>query len=87
MCWKYWLARNLVVLIVAAAVTFVAAVLQALLQSGGDASAAAAVRGVAWVGATLSVVSAIGQIVLLSVVELMRKVDAADHPQDSPPPA
>lgn len=82
---KFCLARNLVVLIVAVAVTVIATVLQTLLQSGGDASGAAAVRGVAWVGATLSTVSTFGQIVLLSLIELSRRVDAGVRPQDSPP--
>ncbi len=87
MPWKQCLARNLALLIVSIAVTVVAMALTVLLQAGGDATGAAAVRGVVWVGAVISVLSSLAQLVLLSLIELSRPSAPTIRPPDSPPSA
>lgn len=77
-----WIARGLTVLLGSLALSVVAALLSGLLHAGGDRAGAAAVQGVLWVAAAVAVLTLVGQVVLLSLIELQRRESA---PSDAPP--
>ncbi len=79
---KRWLARNLVVLVVATFIAVIALALSALLQAGNDQAGSQAVLGVLWVAVTVLLGSALVQLVLLTLNELARE-STAERPAES----
>lgn len=82
MTWKLWLARNLVALGVSLLITMISAVLAAIFRAGGDAAAATAIGGVVYVAGATAILCALGQLTLLTLVELSRP-----EPGPTPPPS
>jgi hypothetical protein len=78
-----WIARGLTVLVGSATLAVVAAVLAGLLQAGGDANAAVAVRGVLWVAMSVTGLTLIVQMVLLSLDTLQKP--PPPRPEHRPP--